>query len=272
MNETSPTILAKVLHFLYLGDYHEDESACTSELHGSNLTTSTDLTIDTPLLRHLSTPPTTDWNLSTPPATDDDCLARDFAINNVEVYQCADMWGIELLKVLATVKIMANVRTMSMDHVTIIVKSAFEITTRHDNVLRPAIIDVCIKNHAKITSESPRLLDLLEEHESGTWRAALKCLLESEQKCQLQIAKLKAANEKILKNNREHSKKEMQIMLHVGAGNLMRVFHHPKCETRPRKWIPESTRWVGSATEVLIYCATCGYRVSCPLNTLGPQW
>ena len=37
VQEVSHTILAKVLHFLYLGDYHNDESACSKELHGPNL-------------------------------------------------------------------------------------------------------------------------------------------------------------------------------------------------------------------------------------------
>lgn len=259
MQEVSHTILAKVLHFLYLGDYHNEESACFKELHGPNLPRCTDMTINPPFL----------YSMADPPDPSEDSIARDYASTDIEVYRCADMWGIDLLKVLATVKIMANMGLMSMRSVISTIASVFEVTTMHDDVLRTAILDTCILNH-KIVLQTPRLVELLDQHESRAWRAVLKNIIWSEQDSTSKIAHLKAAHEKELSNIRTSFERSMQQIVNINGKDWVMLCFDEDCGGGLRKLKFESLKWTVEVL-VVLRCETCGILWSSTPSELEKQ-
>ena len=96
--------------------------------------------------------------------------------NNVLVYKCADMLGIENLKVLAADRFLDDARIAFADpRFSLPLCVMYESTQEDDEHLRVPVTSLCVKNH-EMLANIPEVVSVLEKHEHGVWKVYMPLL------------------------------------------------------------------------------------------------
>jgi hypothetical protein len=105
VKEEEPEIVRKVLYQIYFGYYHDDDEACFQELHQ---------TISPACTTYDSVVEGTKLSFQT-----DAARGRDASVQiqiHIQVYKLADMLGVDLLRAVATAKVMESfMRSLNKD-------------------------------------------------------------------------------------------------------------------------------------------------------------
>jgi hypothetical protein len=161
--------VARVIHYLYLGDYHTGDDGCTSDSHSVS-----------PRI-YLRSPSITrrDKSINSwpEPCVNDERAEQRYdklLTVHLDVYRCASYLGIEpLRKYAAWLFVDLLSEPVSKKCFIDAVKMVYENIATEDAMLRTATTEVCAFNYL-IISESPDLTSVMKQHEPAAWGVACK--------------------------------------------------------------------------------------------------
>ena len=159
--------MARVIHYLYFGDYHTANEECSLDTHSTRRLPSQ----CTELVRteeHITIVPKADTSKNNA-KEDHELLATHF-----HVYRCANFLGIEPLKYDAAQSFIDLLsKPMSKECFAYALRMVYEHTASEDLILRAAFTELCAYNH-RIVSQYPDLVSIMTQHELVAWKAACK--------------------------------------------------------------------------------------------------
>lgn len=161
MKEQDPEIVAKVLHYLYFGNYHDDTVKCDSDVHQKlqEAVIPSDSDMETGTFSRL-------FDTSSHPVFDDNLQSQ--LQMHIAVYQTADILGIDSLKLFTVLNAIKTIYKMRVD----VLPAAFETFYKFsasDTSLREALNSAWGREYPFI-SENPNIVKVLKEHEPALWR------------------------------------------------------------------------------------------------------
>ncbi|KAJ9606900.1 hypothetical protein H2200_008910 [Cladophialophora chaetospira] len=180
--EDDPEVMARVVLFMYTGDYDADKAPSTILPSGYSIVAGTPETktessaAEKPKSRRIkaSTEATPAQSKSGVGQTIDKRSFEVLTINAL-VYKCADMLGIQNLMMLAAERFLADCPVAYTDErFAPPLRTMFESTRSDDEHLRLPVTTLCVKSHSLL----PALVAaVVQEHEYNVWRIYVPILL-----------------------------------------------------------------------------------------------
>ena len=161
--------MARVIHYLYFGDYHTGDEQCSLETHmmpRSVPTQRTELVRIEESIKIFNDP-----TLVKDKAKQEE---HELLATHFHVYQCANYLSIEMLKYDAAQKFTDLLsKPMSRECFIYVLKMVYENTASEDLVLRAALTEMSTYNH-RLLSQYPGVISIIKQHEPTAWNVACK--------------------------------------------------------------------------------------------------
>ena len=164
--EEDPYIMDVVLRYLYTGEYTVPNASSFKFSNGSKLLAPRPMQRSVARLGSSCARKEYLWI--------EDAKPLDL---HVLVYKCADMLGIENLKVFAATRFLKESETaLKEESFARQLETVYESTSPNDQPLRLAVTSLCLKNHDQLPAEVTKVVQM---NEPNVWLVALPFLKES---------------------------------------------------------------------------------------------
>ncbi|KIW91756.1 uncharacterized protein Z519_07724 [Cladophialophora bantiana CBS 173.52] len=171
--EDDPGIVARVVLFLYTSDYDANQiPTFNKHSHGGVFPAQRDRSASSCAESAVSSE-----NLAAAEKRKQEEVVEALKINAL-VYKCADMLGIENLKVLAADRFLADaIGLVGDDQLAEPLRVMYESTHATDEHLRLPVTTLCIRNHDTLSKAA---VQVIQEHEHNVWSVTVHLLQEAQ--------------------------------------------------------------------------------------------
>ncbi|EXJ68961.1 uncharacterized protein A1O5_07893 [Cladophialophora psammophila CBS 110553] len=178
--EDDPGIVARVVLFLYTSDYDANQvPTFNKHSHGGGCLAQRDRSASFSAESAISSG---NFVAAAAAAADEKRKQEEVVVEalkiNALVYKCADMLGIENLKVLAADRFLADaVGLVGDDQLAEPLRVMYESTHATDEHLRLPVTTLCIRNHDTLSKATVKVI---QEHEHNVWSVTVHLLQEAQ--------------------------------------------------------------------------------------------